>query len=123
MFSLQVFHLEVVLENRQQHMFGGEVIPQMFSNIKSIYQFHHDFVLPQLEKRMIEWYCSYLLDQTALFPQIKINSKIKSIFVEFDGVTNYHNYHIMLLDERRTKLMSDITTNNNVKLCFKFCVQ
>jgi hypothetical protein len=36
-------------------MFPQEVIPQMFSNIKSIYQFHHDFLLPQLEARMTNW--------------------------------------------------------------------
>ena len=43
------------MENRAQHMFPDDVIPQMFSNIKSIYQFHHDFLLPQLEKRMEAW--------------------------------------------------------------------
>lgn len=36
-------------------MFPQEMIPQMFSNIKSIYQFHHDFLLPQLEDRMSKW--------------------------------------------------------------------
>jgi len=36
-------------------MFPQEMIPQMFSNIKSIYQFHHDFLLPQLEARMLNW--------------------------------------------------------------------
>jgi len=36
-------------------MFPHEMIPQMFSNIKSIYQFHHDFLLPQLEARMSKW--------------------------------------------------------------------
>lgn len=36
-------------------MFPQEMIPQMFSNIKSIYQFHHDFLLPQLEVRMTNW--------------------------------------------------------------------
>jgi len=36
-------------------MFPHEMIPQMFSNIKSIYQFHHDFLLPQLEARMLNW--------------------------------------------------------------------
>jgi hypothetical protein len=36
-------------------MFPQEMIPQMFSNIKSIYQFHNDFLLPQLEARMLKW--------------------------------------------------------------------
>ena len=53
---MQVFHFTVVVRNRELHMFPNEVIPQMFSNIKSIYQFHHDFLLPQLERRILsEW--------------------------------------------------------------------
>jgi hypothetical protein len=52
---VQVFHFKVVLANREHHMFPNEVVLQMFSNIKSIYQFHHDFLLPQLEKRMLQW--------------------------------------------------------------------
>lgn len=36
-------------------MFSQETVPQMFSNIKSIYKFHHDFLLPQLEERMKHW--------------------------------------------------------------------
>jgi len=51
---LQVFHFKVVLANREHHMFPEEVVTRMFSNIKSIYQFHHDFLLPQLERKMTE---------------------------------------------------------------------
>ena len=51
----QVFHFNVVVRNRELRMFPDAVIPQIFSNIKSIYQFHHDFLLPQLERRMNEW--------------------------------------------------------------------
>lgn len=36
-------------------MFPQETVPHMFSNIKSIYKFHHDFLLPQLEERMKSW--------------------------------------------------------------------
>ncbi|XP_021930106.1 FYVE, RhoGEF and PH domain-containing protein 4-like [Zootermopsis nevadensis] len=51
----QIFHFRVDQENRAHNMFPQEMIPQMFSNIKSIYQFHHEFLLPQLEARMTNW--------------------------------------------------------------------
>jgi hypothetical protein len=57
--AVQVFHFKVVLTNREHHMFPNEVVLQIFSNIKSIYQFHHDFLLPQLEKRMANWWVLY----------------------------------------------------------------
>lgn len=53
--SQQVFHTQIVMMNREEHLFPNDVIPMMFSNVKSIYQFHHDFLLPQLEKRMQDW--------------------------------------------------------------------
>ena len=52
----QIFHTRIVRENREQKMFPNEVIPQMFSNIKSIYQFHNDFLLPKLEERISNWW-------------------------------------------------------------------
>jgi len=36
-------------------MFPQETVVQMFSNIKSIYKFHNDFLLPRLEARMKDW--------------------------------------------------------------------
>ncbi|KAJ1525738.1 hypothetical protein ONE63_008946 [Megalurothrips usitatus] len=51
----QVFHFRVDQENRAHPMFPQETVPQMFSNIKSIYKFHNDFLLPQLEGRMKIW--------------------------------------------------------------------
>ncbi|XP_026277947.2 FYVE, RhoGEF and PH domain-containing protein 4 [Frankliniella occidentalis] len=51
----QVFHFRVDQENRAHHMFPQETVPQMFSNIKSIYKFHNDHLLPQLEERMGKW--------------------------------------------------------------------
>jgi FYVE/RhoGEF/PH domain-containing protein 1 len=36
-------------------MFQQELIPQMFSNIKSLFKLHHDFFLPRLEERMQSW--------------------------------------------------------------------
>lgn len=54
LYVLQVFHFKVVLANREHHMFPDDVVTRIFSNIKSIYQFHHDFLLPQLERKMAE---------------------------------------------------------------------
>lgn len=51
----QVFHSQIIKTNREHQMFPDNVIPRIFSNIKSIYQFHNDFLLPQLEKRMVDW--------------------------------------------------------------------
>ena len=44
----QVFHFRVDRENRAQHMFSQDVVTTIFSNIKSIYLFHAEHVLPQV---------------------------------------------------------------------------
>ncbi|XP_012266078.2 FYVE, RhoGEF and PH domain-containing protein 1-like isoform X2 [Athalia rosae] len=49
----QVFQFKVDQENRAHPMFAPETVQHMFSNIKSIYKFHNDFLLPQLEERII----------------------------------------------------------------------
>lgn len=51
----QVFQFKVDQENRAHPMFPPETVQHMFSNIKSIYKFHNDFLLPQLEERMQNW--------------------------------------------------------------------
>lgn len=51
----QVFQFRVDQENRAHPMFPPETVQHMFSNIKSIYKFHNDFLLPQLEERMQYW--------------------------------------------------------------------
>lgn len=52
----QVFQFRVDQENRAHPMFPPETVQHMFSNIKSIYKFHNDFLLPQLEERMKCWH-------------------------------------------------------------------
>ena len=37
-------------ENRAQHMFSQDVVTTIFSNVKSIYKFHAEFLLPQVTK-------------------------------------------------------------------------
>ena len=51
----QLFHWEIIQQNRAFHYFPEDVVPQMFGSVKSIYQFHKDFLLPQLEQRMSSW--------------------------------------------------------------------
>ncbi|XP_033342039.2 FYVE, RhoGEF and PH domain-containing protein 1 [Megalopta genalis] len=51
----QVFQFRVDQENRAHPMFPMETVQQMFSNIKSIYKFHNDFLLPQLQERIQNW--------------------------------------------------------------------
>ncbi|XP_078049056.1 FYVE, RhoGEF and PH domain-containing protein 4 [Augochlora pura] len=51
----QVFQFRVDQENRAHPMFPMETVQQMFSNIKSIYIFHNDFLLPQLQERIQNW--------------------------------------------------------------------
>lgn len=51
----QVFQFKVDQENRAHPMFPPETVQHMFSNIKSIYKFHNEFLLPQLEERMKLW--------------------------------------------------------------------
>nr|KAI8739629.1 FYVE; RhoGEF and PH domain-containing protein 5-like isoform X2 [Biomphalaria glabrata] len=51
----QVFYFTLDKENRQQQMFPPDTLRHMFSNTKSIFLFHNDFLLPQLEDRMKNW--------------------------------------------------------------------
>ncbi|KAH0951140.1 hypothetical protein HN011_004811 [Eciton burchellii] len=51
----QVFQFRVDQENRAHPMFPPETVQHMFANIKSIYKFHNEFLLPQLEDRMQDW--------------------------------------------------------------------
>ena len=47
-FFFQIFHFRVDQENRASNMFSADVLPQIFANIKSIYKFHAEFLLPQV---------------------------------------------------------------------------
>ncbi|KAL4226024.1 FYVE [Mactra antiquata] len=51
----QVFHFRVAMENKSGNFVPQEAVCSMFANIKPIYTFHNDFLLPQLETRMQNW--------------------------------------------------------------------
>ncbi|CAG5119262.1 unnamed protein product, partial [Candidula unifasciata] len=50
-----VFYERLDSENHQQSFLPADALKHMFSNTKSIYLFHNDFLLPQLENRMKNW--------------------------------------------------------------------
>ena len=52
---VETFQFRVDQENKVHKFLPDEIIPQMFSNVKSIYQFHNDFLLPQIVKRVGNW--------------------------------------------------------------------
>nr|XP_033773676.1 FYVE, RhoGEF and PH domain-containing protein 2 isoform X1 [Geotrypetes seraphini] len=51
----QVFCTELLAEARSMRSFPEDVIKLIFSNISSIYQFHCQFFLPELQRRMDDW--------------------------------------------------------------------
>ncbi|EFB24536.1 hypothetical protein PANDA_021074, partial [Ailuropoda melanoleuca] len=53
--GLQVFFQELLTEARASKAFPEDVVRLIFSNISSIYQFHAQFFLPELQRRLDEW--------------------------------------------------------------------
>ncbi|XP_025019014.1 FYVE, RhoGEF and PH domain-containing protein 2 isoform X1 [Python bivittatus] len=51
----QVFFSELMKEAKTTKAFPEDVVKMIFSNISSIYQFHSQFFLPELKKRMEDW--------------------------------------------------------------------
>ncbi|XP_068929686.1 FYVE, RhoGEF and PH domain-containing protein 2 [Petaurus breviceps papuanus] len=51
----QVFFEELLKEARSSKAFSEDVVKLIFSNISSIHQFHSQFFLPELQRRMDEW--------------------------------------------------------------------
>ncbi|XP_026654409.1 FYVE, RhoGEF and PH domain-containing protein 2 [Zonotrichia albicollis] len=52
----QVFYTELMKEAKTGKTVPEEVVRMIFSNISSIYQFHAEFFLPELQKRMEDWH-------------------------------------------------------------------
>ncbi|XP_053770242.1 FYVE, RhoGEF and PH domain-containing protein 2 isoform X2 [Desmodus rotundus] len=51
----QVFFQELLEEARSSKAFPEDVVRLIFSNISSIYQFHAQFFLPELQRRLDDW--------------------------------------------------------------------
>ncbi|KAM9233176.1 FYVE, RhoGEF and PH domain-containing protein 2 [Dugong dugon] len=51
----QVFFQELLKEARSSKAFPEDVVRLIFSNISSIYQFHSQFFLPELQRRLDDW--------------------------------------------------------------------
>ena len=45
-----MFQFRVDQESRAQHLLPQETVTAIFSNVKSIYKFHAEFLLPQVTK-------------------------------------------------------------------------
>lgn len=52
---LQVFFQELLREARSSKAFPEDVVRLIFSNISSIHQFHAQFFLPELQRRLDNW--------------------------------------------------------------------
>lgn len=55
LWRLQVFFQELLEEARSSKAFPEDVVRLIFSNISSIYQFHAQFFLPELQRRLDDW--------------------------------------------------------------------
>uniref|UniRef100_F7FYW3 FYVE, RhoGEF and PH domain containing 2 n=2 Tax=Monodelphis domestica TaxID=13616 RepID=F7FYW3_MONDO len=51
----QVFFEELLKEARNSKAFSEDIVKLIFSNISSIHQFHSQFFLPELQRRVDEW--------------------------------------------------------------------
>ncbi|XP_044531228.1 FYVE, RhoGEF and PH domain-containing protein 2 [Gracilinanus agilis] len=51
----QVFFEELLKEARSSKAFSEDIVKLIFSNISSIHQFHSQFFLPELQRRVDEW--------------------------------------------------------------------
>ncbi|KAJ8046828.1 FYVE, RhoGEF and PH domain-containing protein 4 [Holothuria leucospilota] len=51
----EVFQKRITAENEKHKWFSADVVKDIFSNIGTIYNFHHQFFLPELEMRLLEW--------------------------------------------------------------------
>lgn len=52
---MQVFFQELLREAGRSKAFPEDVVKLIFSNISSIYCFHAQFFLPELQRRVDDW--------------------------------------------------------------------
>lgn len=50
-----MFFQELLRAARRSKAFPEDVVRVIFSNISSIYQFHSQFFLPELQRRLDDW--------------------------------------------------------------------
>lgn len=55
LFPAQVFFQELLREAGRSKAFPEDVVRLIFSNISSIYCFHAQFFLPELQQRVDDW--------------------------------------------------------------------
>jgi hypothetical protein len=90
----QVFHERLRTENGLKQMFPPEILPQMFSNVESLYKFHNDFLLPKLSERIESW---------------EDNPQIGDIMKEFAPFLKMYTEYVRNFD-RAMNLIGDLLT-------------
>ncbi|KAG7265158.1 hypothetical protein CRUP_007384 [Coryphaenoides rupestris] len=88
----QVFCAQLMEESRSRASFPPDVVQGIFSNICSIYCFHHQFLLPALQKRMEEWHVNPCLGDILqkLAPFLKMYGEyVKNFETAMDLLTSW----------------------------------
>ncbi|XP_050413621.1 FYVE, RhoGEF and PH domain-containing protein 2 [Patella vulgata] len=114
----QKFYFRVVQANQNQPFMTPDAVNQMFSNVKTIYQFHHDFLLPQLEERMEKWE-----NNPRIGDLMKENAPFLKLYTDyvknFDNAMNLINYW----QEKSTKFSSIIREVQKLPECGNLTLQ
>lgn len=98
----QVFQEKIKKENAKQNLMPPEIIPQMFSNIASIYQFHSGYLLSNLENRVANWETSQKIGDI-----MKGAAPFFKLYTEF--MNNFdHAMNVLTIWEERCPVFADI---------------
>ncbi|ESO96250.1 hypothetical protein LOTGIDRAFT_144173 [Lottia gigantea] len=95
-----------------------DAVNQMFSNIKTIYQFHHDFLLPQLQERIDKWE-----NDPRIGDLMKRNAPFLKLYTDyvknFDNSMNLINYWL----QKSSKFSSIIREVQKLPECANLTLQ
>ncbi|XP_057342226.1 FYVE, RhoGEF and PH domain-containing protein 4-like isoform X2 [Microplitis mediator] len=110
----QVFQFRVDQENRAHPMFPPDTVQHIFSNIKSIYKFHNDFLLPQLEDRMKIW------DQDSRIGDIMKNfAPFLKMYTEYVKNFDYAMNLIHTLQQKVPRFSAIVNEIQKLDICAK----
>ncbi|GFO23266.1 fyve, rhogef and ph domain-containing protein 4 [Plakobranchus ocellatus] len=113
-----VFYFRLDKANRQQEFVPPDILNHMFSNIKSIYLFHHDFLLQQMEEKVTNW------DQDPRIGDLlKRNAPFLKMYSEY--IANFDNA-MKLIDQwtkKSSKFSNIIKTIQELPECGSLSLQ
>ena len=55
LFFIKFFQDQLLKESRENNVIPEKAVCDIFSNLSSIYKFHSELLLPELEKRLQKW--------------------------------------------------------------------